>query len=85
MTRSEPSVQVLPTTRSSIRWGRLAETLHLPTLLVLAVGLAVWSLMSDRYGAYLFPPPSRVLSGLLQARTGRVLIAPAPAPHAGWP
>jgi sugar lactone lactonase YvrE len=22
---------------------------------------------------------------LLQARTGRVLVAPAPAPHAGWP
>jgi sugar lactone lactonase YvrE len=25
------------------------------------------------------------LNALLQARTGRVLIAPAPAPHAGWP
>jgi NitT/TauT family transport system permease protein len=65
MTRTEPTVRALPSTRAPIRWGRLAETLHLPTLLVLAVFLTVWSLISDRYGAYLFPPPNRVLSGLI--------------------
>ena len=65
MTRNEPTVQAPPATRCSIRWGRLAETLHLPTLLVLALGLVVWGRMSDRYGAYLFPPPGRVLSGLI--------------------
>jgi NitT/TauT family transport system permease protein len=46
-------------------WRRLAEALHLPTLLVLSVGLAAWSVMADRFGAYLFPPPRRVLSGLV--------------------
>jgi NitT/TauT family transport system permease protein len=44
---------------------RLAETMHLPSLLVLSVGLAAWSTISDRFGAYLVPPPSRVLSGLV--------------------
>jgi NitT/TauT family transport system permease protein len=52
-------------TRTPIRWRRLAETLHLPTLLLLALGLIGWSLLSERYGAYLFPPPSRVLGGLI--------------------
>jgi ABC-type nitrate/sulfonate/bicarbonate transport system permease component len=42
----------------------LAERLHLPTLLVLAAGLAVWTALSARFGAYLVPPPGRVLSGL---------------------
>jgi NitT/TauT family transport system permease protein len=42
----------------------LPEALHLPTVLVLLVGLAVWTAISDRYGAYLFPPPMRVLGGL---------------------
>ena len=51
--------------RPTFARSRLAEALHLPTLLVLAVGLVIWSLMSDRYGAYLFPPPGRVLNSLV--------------------
>jgi ABC-type nitrate/sulfonate/bicarbonate transport system permease component len=51
--------------RTSIRWHGLIETLHLPTALVLAFGLVAWGLLSERYGAYLFPPPSRVLGGLI--------------------
>ena len=65
----------LPSTRPPVSWGRLAELFHLPTLLVLAVGLVIWSLMSDRYGAYLFPPPSRVLSGLASiASSGQLWV-----------
>jgi NitT/TauT family transport system permease protein len=45
-------------------WRRLAQALHVPTLLLLALGLWAWSAMSGRFGAYLFPPPGRVLSGL---------------------
>ncbi len=54
-----------PSARSQIDPGRLADVLHLPTLLVLALGLVVWSLLSERFGAYLLPPPGRVLSGLV--------------------
>ena len=50
--------------RPPVHWRLLAEALHLPTLLVLALGLIAWSLLSDRYGAYLFPPPGKVLGGL---------------------
>jgi NitT/TauT family transport system permease protein len=45
-------------------WRRLAQRLHLPTLLLLALGLWAWSAVSGRFGPYLFPPPGRVLSGL---------------------
>jgi NitT/TauT family transport system permease protein len=58
---------------SPIGRRRLAERLHLPTLLVLGLGLVIWSAMSDRYGAYLFPPPSRVLNGLIDIATGGLL------------
>jgi len=51
--------------RPLLRWRSLAETLHLPTLVVLALGLVTWSILSERYGAYLFPPPGKVLSGLI--------------------
>jgi NitT/TauT family transport system permease protein len=51
--------------RSPLRWRRLAEALHLPTLVVLALGTIAWSLLSDRYGAYLFPPPGKVLGALV--------------------
>jgi NitT/TauT family transport system permease protein len=50
--------------RPAVRWRELAESLHLPTLLVLALGLIAWSLLSDRYGAYLFPSPAKVVSAL---------------------
>jgi NitT/TauT family transport system permease protein len=53
-----------PSVRSPIDRWRLTETLHLPTVLLLALGLVIWTAMSDRFGAYLLPPPSRVLSGL---------------------
>lgn len=42
----------------------LAERLHLPTLLVLLLGLVVWAMLSQRFGEYLFPSPGRVLDGL---------------------
>jgi NitT/TauT family transport system permease protein len=54
-----------PAARRPIRRRSPAEALHLPTLVMLALGLMVWSLLSERYGAYLFPPPSRVLGGLI--------------------
>jgi NitT/TauT family transport system permease protein len=52
-----------------VRLWQLAEAIHLPTLVVLAAGLLAWTIMSDRYGAYLFPPPSRVLNGLVGIAT----------------
>jgi ABC-type nitrate/sulfonate/bicarbonate transport system permease component len=52
-------------TRSAVRWRQLAEALHVPTLLLLALGLLAWSLLSSRYGAYLFPPPEKVLGALV--------------------
>jgi NitT/TauT family transport system permease protein len=45
---------------------RLVERLHLPTLVVLLIGVAVWSLLSQRFGQYLLPSPGRVLRALEQ-------------------
>ena len=42
----------------------LVERLHLPTVLVLLLGLVVWGMLSQRFGEYLFPSPGRVLNGL---------------------
>jgi NitT/TauT family transport system permease protein len=58
-----PARRPLPLAPPNGRW-LLAQRLHLPTLLVLALGLAAWSAVSARFGPYLFPPPGRVLSGL---------------------
>ena len=38
--------------------------LHLPTLAVFAVLVAVWALASARYGAYVLPSPAAVAAGL---------------------
>ena len=47
--------------------------LHLPTLAALAVVVAVWSLLSWRYGAYVLPSPRSVVVGLVEiVRTGEV-------------
>ncbi len=47
--------------------------LHLPTLGVTAVILAVWSLLSWRYGAYVLPSPLSVVRGFADIlRTGEV-------------
>ena len=50
-----------------------ADRLHLPTLAVAAVVVAVWSLLSWRYGAYVLPSPLAVVRGFAEIlRTGEV-------------
>lgn len=51
--------------RAGARWDELVERTRLPTLIVLLVGIVGWSLLSQRFGQYLFPSPDRVVSGLL--------------------
>jgi NitT/TauT family transport system permease protein len=43
---------------------RWVDRLHLPTLLVAAVIVLLWSLVSAKYGAYVLPSPLHVLEGL---------------------
>jgi NitT/TauT family transport system permease protein len=75
MAATDLAVPERTSTGSPVRWGRLAEALHLPTLLVLALGLVAWSVLSDRYGAYLFPPPGKVLGGLVSiASSGQLWL-----------
>jgi NitT/TauT family transport system permease protein len=50
-----------------------ADRLHLPTLAVAAVVVAVWSVLSWRYGAYVLPSPLAVVRGFAEiVRTGEV-------------
>jgi NitT/TauT family transport system permease protein len=42
-----------------------SERLHLSTLVLFLVVLAVWQLLSRRYGAYILPPPWSVVTGFL--------------------
>ncbi|MFQ5945275.1 MAG: ABC transporter permease [Anaerolineae bacterium] len=42
-------------------WG---QRLHLPTLLVFLVVVVTWDLLARRYGSYILPQPSSVLSGI---------------------
>jgi len=50
-----------------------AGRLHLPTLAVLAVVLAVWALLSRRYGAYVLPAPGSIVTGLVEiVETGEI-------------
>jgi ABC-type nitrate/sulfonate/bicarbonate transport system permease component len=50
-----------------------AARLHLPTLAAATVVVAVWALLSWRYGAYVLPSPRAVLLGLLEIlRTGDI-------------
>jgi ABC-type nitrate/sulfonate/bicarbonate transport system permease component len=47
--------------------------LHVPTLLVVAVLVAAWWLLSRHYGAYVLPSPGEVLRGLGEVvRTGEI-------------
>jgi NitT/TauT family transport system permease protein len=46
-----------------LSWARLAERLHLPTLLVVLLGVGIWSVLSPLVGAYLLPSPISVLTG----------------------
>ena len=43
---------------------RWATRLHLPTLVVMAAVVVVWSAVSAKYGAYVLPSPLHVLEGL---------------------
>ena len=53
--------------------GRWARRLHLPTLAVAAAVIAVWFVLSWRYGAFVLPSPGAVLHGLVEiVRTGEV-------------
>ncbi|HXK34088.1 MAG TPA: ABC transporter permease [Dehalococcoidia bacterium] len=54
----------------SARW---AARLHLPTLVVAAALLAIWSLLSARYGSYVLPSPLDVARGFVDIlRTGEI-------------
>src|SRR5215216_2325518 len=48
------------------RWAELAERARLPTLIVLLIGVLIWSVLSQRFGEYLFPSPARVFAGLVR-------------------
>jgi len=53
--------------------GDWVARLHLPTLAVSAAVLAVWSLASWRYGAYVLPSPLAVARGFVDIlQTGEV-------------
>jgi NitT/TauT family transport system permease protein len=47
-----------------VNWRRVADRLHLPTILVAAVIAGLWSLVSAKYGAYVLPSPLHVVAGL---------------------
>jgi len=50
-----------------------AARLHLPTLAVAALVVAVWTLLSWRYGAYVLPSPLSVVAGLVEiVRSGEI-------------
>jgi NitT/TauT family transport system permease protein len=55
-----------PNGRPGIRWADIAGRVRLPTLIVLLIGVVVWSLLSQRFGEYLFPSPGRVFAGLIR-------------------
>jgi NitT/TauT family transport system permease protein len=42
----------------------MSQRMHVPTLLVLLLGLAGWGYLSTRFSAYLLPSPGSVLAGL---------------------
>ena len=42
---------------------RLTDRLHLPTLAVVALIVVAWAGLSWKYGAYVLPPPSSVVTG----------------------
>ncbi len=47
--------------------------LHLPTLAALAVVLIGWALLSRRYGAYVLPAPSSIVTGFVEiVRSGEI-------------
>ncbi len=41
-----------------------SECLHLPTAVFTLIAVALWQLLSQRYGAYILPPPWSVAAGL---------------------
>jgi NitT/TauT family transport system permease protein len=56
-----------------MRAGRWASRLHLPTLVVAALVVASWSVLSWRYGTFVLPPPAAVARGLVEiVRSGEV-------------
>jgi NitT/TauT family transport system permease protein len=57
---------------------RWVDRLHLPTLLVAAVIVLLWSAVSAKYGAYVLPSPTRVLKGL-----GEILVSGEVWKHTG--
>ena len=48
----------------------LVERFRLPTVVVLLVGIVLWSVLSRQFGEYLFPSPGRVLRGLVEIIRG---------------
>src|SRR5688500_9072109 len=57
---------------------RWVDRLHLPTLLVAAVIVLLWSAVSAKYGAYVLPSPTHVLKGL-----GEILVSGEVWKHTG--
>ena len=50
-----------------------AERLHVPTLMVAAVIVAIWAAVSAKYGAYVLPSPAHVLIGFVEIlRSGEI-------------
>jgi len=49
------------------------KRLHLPTLAAAVIVVAIWSLVSWKYGAYVLPSPLHVLAGLVEiVRSGEI-------------
>jgi len=61
---------VTPVTRPSARWAELVQRTRLPTVVFLLISLVIWSILSQRFGEYLFPSPGRVLDGMLRVIRG---------------
>ena len=59
-----------PDAKRPIAPADVVERFRLPTLVVLLVGIGVWSLLSRQFGEYLFPSPGRVWRGLVDVVRG---------------
>jgi NitT/TauT family transport system permease protein len=55
-----------PVGRPGARWAEIAGRARLPTLAVLLLGVAIWTVLSQQFGEYLFPSPGRVFAGLVR-------------------
>ncbi len=52
--------------KGAAAWAEASKKLHLPTLVVVFLILALWTIASQRYGNYLLPSPLKVVQGFAE-------------------